>query len=35
MSAGANRKAVDKFGVVNIGAVGTFVVREEVSETCP
>src|SRR3954452_10272759 len=25
-------KALSKFGVVNIGAVGTFVVRKEVSE---
>src|SRR5881227_2568236 len=37
---GANRcqpaviaKQLAKFGVVNIGAVGTFVVRENVSET--
>jgi uncharacterized protein (DUF1697 family) len=37
---GANRcqpaqiaKQLTKFGVVNIGAVGTFVVREDVSET--
>jgi uncharacterized protein (DUF1697 family) len=37
---GANRchpaqiaKQLSKFGVVNIGAVGTFVVREEVSES--
>jgi uncharacterized protein (DUF1697 family) len=26
-------KQLDKFGVVNIGAVGTFVVREEVTES--
>ena len=26
-------KQLAKFGVVNIGAVGTFVVREEVSES--
>ena len=26
-------KQLSKFGVVNIGAVGTFVVREDVSET--
>src|SRR5205823_9573378 len=26
-------KELDEFGVVNIGAVGTFVVREDVSET--
>src|SRR6476619_7640166 len=26
-------KDLDKFGVVNIGAVGTFVVREKVSES--
>src|SRR5206468_12994264 len=37
---GANRcqpaliaKQLEKFGVVNIGAVGTFVVREDVSES--
>src|SRR5438552_8669045 len=39
---GANRcqpatiaKQLSKFGVVNIGAVGTFVVREDVSESAP
>ena len=33
MSASANRERVGEFGVVNIGAVGTFVVREDVSES--
>ena len=29
----ADREKLAKFGVVNIGAVGTFVVREDVSES--